>query len=173
MFTLLHAHSPVTHESHSHVDSRGSSSRLCRPLKKSPIAISPMFALAHFSCSHSTPLTLTSSSSIPSSRTTFQVTLPINKHCAAPPIEESGPLANTTSSTKSKNPLCDGNTREGERISAENLTAIGKIFDLKKQKMTQEFSRTFGPFKVISFIVIILNREFNCSCQKKSHSRFH
>ena len=44
-------------------------------------------------------LTLTSSSSIRSSRTTSQVTLPINKHCAAPPIEESGPLAETTSST--------------------------------------------------------------------------
>ena len=61
--------------------------------------MSSMFAPAHFSCSHSTPLTLTSSSSIPSSRTTFQVTLPINKHCATPPIEESGHLAKNTSST--------------------------------------------------------------------------
>ena len=33
------------------------------------------------------------------SRTTSQVTLPINKHCATPPKEESGPLAKTTSST--------------------------------------------------------------------------
>ena len=56
------------------------------------------FAPAHFSCCHSTPLTLTSSSSIPSSRTTSQVKLPINKHCT-PPNEESGPLAKTTSST--------------------------------------------------------------------------
>ena len=45
------------------------------------------------------PLTLTSSSSIPSSRTTSQVTLPINKHCATLPNEESGPMANTTSLT--------------------------------------------------------------------------
>ena len=38
--------------------------------------------------------------------------------------------------------------------------ATGKIFDLKKQKMTQEFTRTPGPFKVISFTVIMLDREF-------------
>ena len=44
-----------------------------------------MFALAHFTCSHSTLWKLTSSSSILSSRTTSQVTLPINKHCATPP----------------------------------------------------------------------------------------
>ena len=35
-------------------------------------------------------LTLTSSFSILSSRTTSQVTSPINKHCAAPPLEEFG-----------------------------------------------------------------------------------
>ena len=45
------------------------------------ITMSSMFALAHFSCSHSTPLTLTSSSSVPSPRTTCQVKLPINKPC--------------------------------------------------------------------------------------------
>ena len=73
--------------------------RLCRPHKNKFITMSSMFALAHFSCSHSTPLTLTSSSSIPSSRTTSPVTLPIGGRCAAPPIEESGPLAITTSST--------------------------------------------------------------------------
>ena len=61
--------------------------------------MSPMFAPAHFCCSHSTPSTLTPASSIPSSRTTSQVTLPIIKHCAAPPNEESGPLAKTTSPT--------------------------------------------------------------------------
>ena len=55
--------------------------------------MSSMFALAHERS------TLTSSSSIPSSRTTSQVTLPINRHCATPPKEESGPLAKTTSST--------------------------------------------------------------------------
>ena len=60
--------------------------------------MSSMFAPARWSCSHSTPLTLTSSS-IPSLRTTSQVTLPINKHCATPPHEDSGPLAKPTSST--------------------------------------------------------------------------
>ena len=77
----------------------GSSSRLCRPHKNKFITMSSMFAPAHFSCSHSTPVTLTSSSSIPSSRTTSQVTLPTNKQCATPPNEESGALAKTTSST--------------------------------------------------------------------------
>ena len=60
-----------------------------------------------------------------------------------------------------------------ERVSVETLTAIGKSFDLKKQKMTLEFTRTFGPFEVISFIVIIFNREFNFMCRNKNHSRFH
>ena len=64
-------------------------------------------------------------------------------------------------------------TLRRESISVENLTAIGKSFDLKEQKMTQEFTRTFGPFKVTSFIVTILNREFNFLCRKKSNSRFH
>ena len=59
-------------------------------------AMSSMFAFAHERS------TLTSSSSIPSSRTTSQVTLPINKHCAAPPKEESGPLAKITSSTDAR-----------------------------------------------------------------------
>ena len=58
--------------------------------------MSSMFAPAHFSCSHSTTFTLTSSSSISSSRTTSQVKLPINKHCATPPKEESGPMAKNT-----------------------------------------------------------------------------
>ena len=38
--------------------------------------------------------------------------------------------------------------------------------------MTQEFTRTSGAFKVISFIVIMLNREFICMCRKKNHSQF-
>ena len=55
--------------------------RLCRPPKNIHIiSISCMFAHER-----STLLTLTSSSSIPSSRTTSQVKLPINKHCATPP----------------------------------------------------------------------------------------
>ena len=39
--------------------------------------------------------------------------------------------------------------------------AIGKSLNLKNQKMTQEFTRTFCLLKEISFIVIILKREFN------------
>ena len=45
--------------------------------------------------------------------------------------------------------------RERERISAENLTATGKSFDLKNQKMTQKIGNNFGLFKDTSFIVII------------------
>ena len=49
-----------------------------------------------------------------------------------------------------------------ERISAENLKAIGK-----KLKMTQKVGKTSGQFNEVSFIVIKLNREFNYTCQKK------
>ena len=52
-------------------------------------------------------------------------------------------------------------------MSAENLKAIGKSFNLKKQKTTQKLGKTFGLFKQISFIVIILNREFNDTCQRR------
>ena len=52
---------------------------LRRPHKNKIIAMSSMFALAHERS------TLTSSSSIPSSRTTSQVKLPTSKHCATPP----------------------------------------------------------------------------------------
>ena len=34
-----------------------------------------------------------------------------------------------------------------ERISAENLKAMGKSFNLKKQKMTRELRKTSGLFK--------------------------
>ena len=39
-------------------------------------------------------------------------------------------------------------TVKGERISAENLTAIGKSFDLKNQKMTQKLRKTFWSIRV-------------------------
>ena len=45
--------------------------------------------------------------------------------------------------TNSKNPLWDWNPPWGERISAENLMAIGKSFNLQKQKMTKESMRFF------------------------------
>ena len=46
--------------------------------------------------------------------------------------------------------------------------AIGKSFNLKKQKMTRKSVKTFGLFKETSFIVIILNREFNYTCREKT-----
>ena len=69
--------------------------------------------------------------------------------------------------TNSKNPLWDGNPPLGERISAENLTAIGKSFDLKNKKTTQKIGNNFGLFKDTSFIVIILNREFNLRAERR------
>ena len=44
-----------------------------------------------------------------------------------------------------------------ERISAENLKAVGHSCDLKNQKMTQKLGRIFGLFKENSFVVIIMN----------------
>ena len=58
-------------------------------------------------------------------------------------------------------------------MATEHLTAIGKSFDLKNQKMTQKLGKVFGLCKRISFIVIILNREFNHACQEKHHSLVH
>ena len=58
--------------------------------------------------------------------------------------------------------------KERERsISAENLMAIGKSFDLKNQKMTQKLGNNFGLLKDTSFIVIMLNREFNLRAQRR------
>ena len=45
---------------------------------------------------------------------------------------------------------------------------IGKSFKLKKPKMTRKLRKTSGLFKETLFIVIMLNREFNHTCQKKS-----
>ena len=45
----------------------------------------------------------------------------------------------------SKNPLGDGNPPQGERLSAKNLDAIGKSFNLKNpKKMTQKSRMTSG-----------------------------
>ena len=63
--------------------------------------------------------------------------------------------------------------RRESTVRRENLKAIGKSFNLKKQKMTKKYMRIFGLFKETSFIVIILYREFNCTCQGKNHSLFH
>ena len=79
-------------------------------------------------------------------------------------------------STNSKNPLWDGNPPWGQRISAENLMAIGKSCNLKKRKMTKESNtdfwahtearKDFQATSEISFIVIILNREVQASSHK-------
>ena len=45
--------------------------------------------------------------------------------------------------------------------------AIGKSFDLKNQKMTQKLGKTFGQSKDTSFVVIILNREFNFRAKRR------
>ena len=58
-------------------------------------------------------------------------------------------------------------TVKGERISAENLTAIGKSFDLKNKKMTQKLGKNFGLFKEDFIFVIILNRGFNLRAKKR------
>ena len=62
--------------------------------------------------------------------------------------------------------------RRESTVRRENLKAIGKSFNLKKQKMTKKYMRICGLFKETSFIVIILNREFNYTCQEKNHSPF-
>ena len=126
--------------------------RLCRPQKISPIAMSSMFAPAHFSCSHSTHLTLTSSSSIPSSRTTSQVTLPINKHCATPPKEESDPSSKTTTSTPrgwlQSGLMClvfqstrkeKENMKTNQRIEKKQKRKIKKRKIKKKKNVTTDF----------------------------------
>ena len=49
-------------------------------------------------------------------------------------------------------------TVKRERESQRNLKAIGKSFNLKKQKMTKKSQRTFGLFNDTSFLVFKLNR---------------
>ena len=63
--------------------------------------------------------------------------------------------------------------RKKKSVSGENLEAKGKSVNLMNAKMTRKSEMTFGLFKEISFIVIILNREFNRTCIEKSHSPFH
>ena len=57
--------------------------------------------------------------------------------------------------------------RWGERILADNLTAMEKSFDLKNKKMTQKIGKTLHLFRDTSVIVIILNREFNLRAERR------
>ena len=59
-----------------------------------------------------------------------------------------------------------------ERISAENLKAIGKSFYLKSKKTTQKLGKIFGLFNDTSFIVTTLNPEFNLRAKRRNHSLF-
>ena len=74
--------------------------------------------------------------------------------------------------TNSKNPLRDGNPPQRERISADNLTAIGKSFDLKNKQMTQKIRKTFGLFKDTAFLSLYWT-DSSTYVREKNHSLFH
>ena len=57
--------------------------------------------------------------------------------------------------------------RKRERVSVEILKAKRKSLSRQNQEMTLKPAKIFGPFKVTSFTVITLNREFNCMRRKK------
>ena len=75
--------------------------------------------------------------------------------------------------TNSENPLQGENMLCGVKISVGDFKANRKSLDQQNQKMTLKPRMTFGQFKVTSFIVIILNLEFNSTCRRKRHSLFH
>ena len=68
----------------------------------------------------------------------------------------------------SKNPLWDGNPPLGERISAKNLTAIGKSFDLKNKKTTQKIGNNFGLFKDTSLLSPYWTESSTCVPREES-----
>ena len=74
------------------------------------------------------------------------------------------------SATLSRTHSKTGIHRKEREFEAENLKAMWESFNLKKQKMTRKLGKTCGLFKEISFVVTILNREFNYTCRKKNHS---
>ena len=55
----------------------------------------------------------------------------------------------------------------------EVLKAKRKSLNRQNEEMTLKPEEIFGLFKVTSFVVIILNLEFNCMFQKKKHFLFH
>ena len=54
--------------------------------------------------------------------------------------------------------------RRESTVKRENLTAIGKSFDLKNKKMTQKIGNNFGLFKDTSFLVYSRIRHLLSSC---------
>ena len=72
--------------------------------------------------------------------------------------------------TKSKNPLWDGNPPSRERISAENLRAIGKSFDLKNQKMTQKLGKIFVGYSWKFHFCHHIEPRVQVTCREKNHS---
>ena len=95
------SHAYFLAHSFAHMHLHGSRSSVC--VSDRTIHIPSMFAherSSSFSRSHTTPLTLLSSSSTTSSTIISHITLPINKPCAQDPQnEEYGSVAKTTSST--------------------------------------------------------------------------
>ena len=49
----------------------------------------------------------------------------------------------------------------------------GRVSTGRNKRWRRNTSGFFGLFKEISFIVILLNREFNCTCREKNHTLFH
>ena len=63
-------------------------------------------------------------------------------------------------------------TERRENLSGESQ-GDRDDFQPEETKDDEEIHRDFWSIQGISFIVIILNREFNCTFQEKSHSLFH
>ena len=60
-----------------------------------------------------------------------------------------------------------------ERISAENLMAIGKSFNLKKQMVTQKLGKIFGLSRRFHVSSSYCTDKFNCTCREKNHILLH
>ena len=62
----------------------------------------------------------------------------------------------------------------GSEDLREELQGAGKSLNQQtKQEITMKAAMTYGQRKVISFVVITSNHEFNSTCRKKTHSQFH
>ena len=127
--------------------------------------MSSIFALAHSSCLHMSVPTLSSCSSISS---TFQTTLPINKHCEDPQNEECGPVANTNSSTGYEPNVIDNFDY------SETYTAI---FQNESVDIDTEPSYSFDAElddelirKALSSELFILEREESANLRQTYHS---